>query len=227
MTIYEAQPRIGGLWPTRPDDAAGLMHPQMIANQSRHTVQFSDLAWDDNIPHLPKAWQVGQYLERYFERYVSSADVRLGWKVVRTELQDSGAWKVETTSDRGSETRMFDFLLVTTGFFGRPLWPDSVPNEGEAEVPIIHSSKYRDLKGLLQNQSRRAQNRRGGTILIVGGQMSGIEIAGTIAVHLSSAVNSPGEKQIEEPDKYSICHVAHRPSWIFPLFTSPKVMTTC
>ncbi|KAK8027264.1 dimethylaniline monooxygenase 4, partial [Apiospora marii] len=214
VTIYDAQPRIGGLWPLTKDDAAGQVHPLMVANQSKHTVQFSDLAWDDNVPQMPKAWQVGQYLRRYSEKY-GGAEVKLGHKVVRTELQQDGAWKVETESDEGPQVRLFDHLLVTTGFFGKPIWPDYLPKE--AEIPIVHSSKYRDLKSLLAGG-----NGKGHKILVVGGQMSGIEIAGTIATHLSSAVHSPGEKSIENPEKYSIQHIAQRPCWVFPLFTSAQ-----
>ncbi|KAK6842045.1 hypothetical protein PG987_002905 [Apiospora arundinis] len=178
VTVYDAQPRIGGLWPLSKEDVAGLVHPLMVANQSKHTVQFSDLAWDDNVPQMPKAWQVGQYLKRYSEKY-GGADIRLGHKVVRTELLSDGAWKVETESDKGSQSHTFDHLLVTTGFFGRPIWPEYLPRE--SEIPIVHSSKYRDLK-----------------------------------------VHCPGEKPIDNPEKYSIRHVAQRPSWVFPLFTSAK-----
>ncbi|KAI0125645.1 hypothetical protein BJ170DRAFT_631974 [Xylariales sp. AK1849] len=214
VTIYDSQPRIGGLWPLSKTDTAGLVHPLMVANQSKHTVQFSDLAWGDDVPQLPKAWQVGQYLDRYSKRY-GGADIHLAHRVVRTELQDSGSWKIETESETGSQTSVFDYLLVTTGFFGKPVWPEYVPRE--ADIPIVHSSSYRDLETLLAKS-----NGRGGKILVVGGQMSGIEIAGTIASHLSSAVNSPGERTIPNAEKYSIHHIVHRPSWVFPLFTSAR-----
>jgi hypothetical protein len=58
---------------------------------------------------------------------------------------------------------------------------------------------------------------------VVGGQMSGVEIAGTIATHLSSAANSPGPSCIPEPGSYSVHHVIQRPVWVFPLHTSPNV----
>lgn len=214
VTVYDAQSRIGGLWPLSKTDTAGLVHPLMVANQSKHTVQFSDFAWDEAAPQMPRAWQVGQYLERYSQRY-GGADIRLGHKVVRTELQSGGGWKVETESEQGAQTSVFDYLVVTTGFFGKPIWPDYVPQS--APFPIVHSSKYRDLPTLLGEG-----HTQGGKILIVGGQMSGIEIAGTIASHLSSATNSPGANPIANPDKYTIHHVTQRPSWVFPLFTSAK-----
>ncbi|KAI0482572.1 hypothetical protein GGR56DRAFT_194771 [Xylariaceae sp. FL0804] len=217
VTVYDAQPRIGGLWPASKDDGAGLVHPLMVANQSKHTVQFSDLAWQASDPEFPRAWQVGQYLERYTKEY-PGADIRLGHRVVAAEPLDSGSWTVQTESEKGTETNVFDYLLVATGYFGEPVWPGYLPREGD--VPIIHSSKYRDVESLVSKHSST-----GDKILIVGGQMSGIETAGTIATHLSSAKNSPGEKGTLDMEKYSIHHVAQRPSWVFPLFTSPKADT--
>ncbi|KAI0535693.1 hypothetical protein GGR58DRAFT_478077 [Xylaria digitata] len=212
VTIFDSQHRIGGLWPAHESDSTGLVHPLMVANQSKHTVQFSDLAWQDSDPDFPKAWQVGRYLERYLKEY-GGADIRLGHKVVKTELQDGGSWKVQTDSEKGTETSIFDYLLVATGIFGNPMWPEGIPEEGE--VPIIHSSKYREIGSLLSNTKDTNDK-----ILIVGGQMSGVEIAGTIATHLSSLIHSPGPKAIQNAERFTIHHVAQRPAWTVPLFTS-------
>ncbi|KAJ2978806.1 hypothetical protein NUW58_g7378 [Xylaria curta] len=212
VTIFDSQHRIGGLWPVHKNDVAGLVHPLMVANQSKHTLQFSDLAWRDSDPNFPKAWQVGQYLERYLKEY-GGADIRLGHKVVKTELQDGGSWKVQTDSENGTETGIFDYLLVTSGFFGSPLWPEGIPKEGE--IPIVHSSKYRDIESLL-SKAKSTDDK----ILIVGGQMSGVEIANTIASHLSSLVHSPGDKVVQNAERFAIHHVTKSPAWTVPLFTS-------
>ncbi|KAI0905578.1 hypothetical protein F4823DRAFT_627721 [Ustulina deusta] len=214
VTIFDSQHRIGGLWPVHKSDGAGLIHPLMVANQSKHTVQFSDLAWRDSDPEFPKAWQVGRYLERYLKEY-GGADIRLGHKVVKAELQDGGSWKVQIDSRKGTETSIFDYLLVATGFFGSPSWPEGIPKEGE--VPIIHSSEYRDIEGLLSKAKDTSDK-----ILIVGGQMSGVEIASTIATHLSSLIHSPGHKAIQNAERFTIHHVTQRPAWTVPLFTAVK-----
>ncbi|KAI0160241.1 hypothetical protein GGR57DRAFT_413016 [Xylariaceae sp. FL1272] len=214
VTIFDGQSRIGGLWPANKHDNAGLVHPLMTANQSKHTVQFSDFAWRSSDPEFPKAWQVGSYLERYLQEY-GGAEIHLDHKVVKTELQDGGSWKVYTDSPNGSDGSIFDYLLIATGFFGKPLWPEQVAEE--CHVPVIHSSKYRDIESLLTKSPGS-----GGKILVVGGQMSGIEITGTIATHLSSLIHSPGEKSIQDPERYTIHHVAERPTWTFPLYTSAK-----
>ena len=218
VTIFESQNRMGGLWPSKKDDNGGLIHPMMTANQSRHTVQFSDLAWPDNSPELPRAWQIGRYLDRYFETYCRDVKLRLGTRVEKTEALDSG-WRVWTRlADGVDQESTFDFLLVASGFFGKPAVPSFLPET--PEIPIVHSSRYRDLKSLLANRDQK-----GGKILVVGGQMSGVEIAGTIASHLSSAIYSPGTSPIENPDKYTIHHIVQQPVWVMPLFLSPKVCT--
>lgn len=226
VTVFDPQPRIGGLWPSeKSDDGAGLVHPLMVANQSRHTVQFSDLAWEESAPQLPRAWQVGQYLQRYLRRYCSFEGeerfrLRLGWRVERAVPVGVGQrWTVEARSEEGLvDESEFDYVLVASGSFAKPLIPD-VPGLGAkeaAEIPIIHSSRYRDLETLLPGADGK-----GGKILVVGGQMSGVEIAGTIAAHLSSAANMPGSKTLRGADKYIVHHVIQRPTWVLPLYTSP------
>lgn len=216
---------MGGLWPVRANEVGGLVHPLMVANQSKHTVQFSDLAWDDETLQFPRAWQVGRYLERYRDRYCQDAEIKLSSRVQSAEpviaTHDDGKtamrWKLIVKSHGGQdETHEVDYLVVATGFFGRPVIPD-VPLEQDA-APVVHSSAYRDLPSLLGTT-----NGKGKKILVVGGQMSGVEIAGTIATHLSSATNSPGPSPIPNPEQYSIHHVIQRPVWVFPLCTSPNV----
>lgn len=194
----------------------------MLANQSKHSVQFSELAWEEDAPQFPQAWQIGKYLERYQEKYLTGNpgfELGLGRRVGRVVREGEG-WDVEVKTGEERERRRFDYLLVASGFFGRPIVPESLAKE--KSVPVVHSSEYRDLKGLL-GKGRAG----GGKILVVGGQMSGVEIAGTIASHLSSEIHSPEASSIPEVEKYSIHHVIQRPIWVFPLFTSPKVSLFC
>ena len=225
VTIFDVQARIGGLWPSRKDESGGVVHPLMVANQSRHTMQFSDLAWDPKVPQLPRAWQVGRYLERYRERYCRDADIRLGSRVQEavpvSAADDDGIpstkWHLHVQSSDGEmEQHQFDHLVVASGYFGRPAVP--IFRANEPEIPVIHSSSYRDLGSLLGKT-----NGKGRKILVVGGQMSGVEIAGTIATHLSSATHSPSSSKLSNADEYSIHHVVQRPTWVVPLHLSPQV----
>lgn len=224
VTIFDAQPRIGGLWPLEKSDGAGLLHPLMVANQSKHTIQFSDLAWEKDAPQFPKAWQVGRYLQRYLRKYCSFEEdrfrLRLGWKVEKALPIGGGnerKWRVTVKSEDGLvDENEYDYLLVSSGFFGKPMIPDLPGLNGEQTIPIIHSSRYRDLETLLPNA-----NGKGGKILVVGGQMSGVEIAGTISSHISSAANTPGPNKVPGSYQYTVHHIIQRPTWVLPLFTSP------
>ncbi|KAK4214813.1 hypothetical protein QBC37DRAFT_143206 [Rhypophila decipiens] len=220
VTIYEEKNRIGGLWPLEKDDDKGLIHPHMLANQSKHTVQFSDLAWERDEPEFPRAWQVGRYLQRYYDRYCKPAKLHLGMRIVSVMPSSTGsAWTVRTLARDGSlADHAFDRLLVASGYFGDP--GISFERVGKAEVPMIHSSKYRDLASLLSPKS--GAGAKGGKIVVVGGQMSGVEIASTIATHLSDAIHAPCPPQIENPERYTVHHLTQRPTWVLPLYTSPE-----
>lgn len=221
VTVFDAQSDIGGLWPTAKHDSRRQIHPLMVANQSKHTVQFSDLAWDKTAPQLPKAWMVGQYLQRYLDTYLANHprfSLCLGSRVTAATRPDARpeAWEVTFETKDGPEKRIYDHIVVASGFFGRPIIP--VPLSRTSDIPVIHSSQYRDLKDLLGPGKPG-----GGRILVVGGQMSGVEIAGTMATHLSQEIHAPETSDIADIENYTIHHVVQRPIWVFPLFTTPIV----
>ncbi|CAK7206243.1 hypothetical protein SEUCBS139899_009030 [Sporothrix eucalyptigena] len=226
VTIVEAQPRIGGLWPSSPDDNAGLVHPLMLANQSRHTIQLSGLAWDDDAPVFPRAWQIGAYLERYYQRYLCGQQetgnlvLQLGRRVVKAEPIDGGksGWHVWTqeTGDDVVDAGVFDYLVVASGFFGSPSVPDNISTQDATNgVPTLHSSAYRNQDTLFGGKVPSS-----GKIIVAGGQFSGVEIAATIAGHLSNMENAPGGK----PSTITVHHIVQLPFWVFPLYTSPAVV---
>lgn len=225
VTVLDAQPRIGGLWPLEKTDGAGLLHPLMVANQSRHTVQFSDLAWEQDAPQMPKAWQIGQYLQRYLRTFCSSFEedrfrLRLGCKVEHVQPigQDTArTWRVTAKSADGVvDENEYDYLLIASGFFGKPHIPDIAGLASAQHIPVIHSSQYRSIQSLLPNAEGKS-----GKILVVGGQMSGVEVAGTIASHLASAANTPGPNKVPGACQFTVHHLIQRPTWVVPLFTSP------
>ncbi|KAI0753278.1 putative pyridine nucleotide-disulfide oxidoreductase [Daedaleopsis nitida] len=211
VTIYDKQPRLGGLWPVSPSDTKRQIHPLMVTNQSRHTVHFSDLAWEADTPHLPKGWMVGQYLEQYKRRWLSDAEIVLGKEVVRTERAGTG-WKVVVSGGGSQEENKFDHLVVASGFFGEPRVDKQIV-EG-ATVPVAHSSAYRDLKSLLGDEPCK-----GSKLLVVGGQMSGFEIAGTAATHIATVRNTPDAPKVlsKGPESLTVHHLIQRPVWVMPL----------
>jgi cation diffusion facilitator CzcD-associated flavoprotein CzcO len=213
VTVFEQSQRIGGLWPiSKVDD--GIVNPDMCTNQSRHTVSFSDLAWPESAPAFPKAWQVGEYLQRYIKTY-PGYEIRTNCQVLKTESR-SGRWKVQVQDGTSTspETLDFDHMIVATGFFGKPKLPQILK---DLPVPVMHSSELRDVRDLLtKNGKTHVGTRR--NIVVVGGQMSGVETAASIAFQLSSDFASLGEDVIPDAQQYSVCQVVQEPFWVMPLF---------
>ncbi|KAG9245656.1 flavin-containing monooxygenase-like protein [Calycina marina] len=221
VTVFEQSGRVGGLWPVSKQDD-GMVNPDMCTNQSRHTVSFSDLAWPATTPAFPKAWQVGQYLERYIKTY-PGYEIHTNSMVIRAIITDYGKWRVHVrylkTSSEAQED--YDHVIITSGFFSKPKQiPDMLQKSGR----VSHSSKYRNLNDLLKGSSPAKTDRN---IVVVGGQMSGPEVAASIALHISSDANSPGEKKKNMPS-YAVTHVIQRPFWVMPLLlpNDPAVETS-
>jgi hypothetical protein len=105
-------------------------------------------------------------------------------------------------------------LIVASGFFGKPKVPKIFDG---LDVPVWHSSKIRYVKDLLTDSGTKPPA-PGKKIVVVGGQMSGVETAGSLAFQISSAVNTPGTPPFSEPEKYVVCNVVQKPVWTMPLF---------
>jgi len=140
-------------------------------------------------------------------------EIRRGCKVVRAELMGE-KWVVRTREGTVEETSEFDHLIVGTGFFGKAKVPQIL--EG-FKAPVVHSSRVRDVKDLLTNGGK-APMVTGRNIVVVGGQMSGVEIAAAVALQLSSAENTPGESSLSNASEYYITHIVQNPVWVMTLF---------
>lgn len=115
------------------------------------------------------------------------------------------------------ETHYFDHCIVASGFFGKPKIPSSSSSPGSFPAPIQHSTQFRGIETLLQGNKVGTLS-QGSKILVVGGSMSGAEVAASIAMQLSSHVHSPRTSPIRDVGKYTVHHIIRRPFWVMPLF---------
>ncbi|PLN84352.1 FAD/NAD(P)-binding domain-containing protein [Aspergillus taichungensis] len=238
--IFEKRHDIGGLWPTEPPSAEngspsyqptwGLqVDPLMRTNLSKFSVAFSDLAWDAvfegrDVPMFPQAWQVGRYLKRYSEKYLSPGVLRLGQRVVRAvrcaEATPSERWTVYWVSDESTgqdedsqeeTSETFDFLLVASGYFSSPHIPDITGLDIFAHK-TVHSSALNnevDMRNFLDNAGTT-----GGKIVVIGGSISGVEAASALSLHLSSLKHSLLSSQ--NRPQFELYHICSRPFWTVP-----------
>lgn len=225
VTIFEAEDSIGGMWRAQPGEYGDKCSPEMRINLSRYTVAFSDLSWSSvdlspsspTTPMFPKAWQVGQYLQTYAQKFNLDACIKLNTPITKVrQVEGSGAWGVtcvERKSDGpGPSTYTFDFLLVASGFFA---WPassmDPCPNVYSACV--MHSSLFRELTGL---------TKQAGKIAVIGGGISGSEAAAQAAFQISSARWSPGTTKSVHADS-KVHHIINRPFYCIPRYLPQDV----
>ncbi|KAL5345630.1 hypothetical protein ACLOAV_009384 [Pseudogymnoascus australis] len=198
-------------------------------------------------PLFPKASDVGQYLQQYVDKYLNhpSVEIKTSCRVEEASMVEGDAskpikWRVRVrklrANDKGpnslasndasadsnlntseTEEHLFDHVIISSGFFGKPIIPKAFVNQEGTPIPIIHSSEFSDLKELLKENKRAP-----GKILVVGGSMSGAETSATIAAQISSEIHSPGKSDIESIEQYTIHHVTSKPFWTVPFFLPLK-----
>jgi cation diffusion facilitator CzcD-associated flavoprotein CzcO len=121
------------------------------------------------------------------------------------------------SNNKISETHEFDHVIVASGFFGKPNVPSAFQSSTTSHIPVLHSTQFRSIKDLLKVSSN-GLSPPPGKILVVGGSMSGVEVASSVAMQLSSEANSPQASDIKDIEKYTVHHLVRRPLWIMPLF---------
>jgi len=90
---------------------------------------------------------------------------------------DDGIWTVHVQDTKASKTKIleYDHVVIASGFFSKP---KQIPAALQQSGRVFHSSKYRDISKLLRESSSKATDRN---IVVAGSQMSGVEVAASIA----------------------------------------------
>lgn len=232
VTVFETADRVGGMWRAQPGEHGDKCSPEMRTNLSRFTVAFSDLAWTSvnfssptnapsspaNVPMFPKAWQVGQYLARYAQKFGVDSKVMYNKRITRAHLiENLNRWEVTSTDQISKEqdTQTFDYLIVANGFFGQPTRSLTSP-AGGSKNHLQHSSQFRTLSALSESP---------GKVAVIGGGISGAEAAAQAAFQISSAKYSPGKDKSIHANS-TIHHVINRPFYCLPRYIPQETATT-
>ncbi|KAL4742865.1 hypothetical protein BDV11DRAFT_202323 [Aspergillus similis] len=230
--IFEEKPRIGGLWavdypsthciswptPHLPHDhfreqdrGRATVDPWMRTNLSRFSVAFSDLAWEtalgDDVPVFPYAWEVRKYLEKYAQTYIPKECFNLGKRVLSVarrgcgiKTEDRAGWEVSWVED-----------WYASGHFGSPRIP-LIPGLEDISS-TVHSSELQSPENIDRLLEKSPE---GGKLVVIGGSMSGVEAATSLALHLSSLSFSPGPSNQEH--NYEVWHIGTGPYWVLPTY---------
>ena len=184
--VFETSATLGGLWSTE----SKLCRPTMRTNLSKHTDCFSDLAWPEDAPTFPHAWQVGQYLCAYAEKFIPDGVITFNCKVTSVERSaDSSQWKVTWFTNGKQLSEEFEFMIVACGFFSEPFVPE-IPGLDTFKGSVVHSSAFTSPEVYKDKH-----------LAIIGGSLSSVEVAEYVA-----------------PYAASIHHIIPRPFWVIPKY---------
>jgi putative flavoprotein involved in K+ transport len=151
FVILDGGNRVGGSWRTRTWDSLRLFTPARYDGLPGWS--FPASGWS-----FPTARETADYLEAYAERF--ELPVRLGTRVDR--LSREGGRYVAAS---GGRRFVADSVVVATGYYGTPAWPDFAA-ELDPRIIQMHSSDYRSPAQLAE-----------GPVLLVGAGNSGADIA--------------------------------------------------
>jgi len=163
--VFERERGLGGLW----REGSGLAYRSLRTNTSKQKTAFSDLPFDESLPHFPGRDAVLGYLERFADRFELRGRIRFSTPV-RELRSENGGWAVNGEP--------FDAAVVCTGLFSRAIVPE-LPGRELFAGSIVHSRDYRTPEPFA-----------GQAVIVVGAGSSANDIACELAgvarsVHLA------------------------------------------
>jgi dimethylaniline monooxygenase (N-oxide forming) len=159
VVVFEKHGKIGGIW--NPD--SGRAYESVRMQSSKMSFHFSDFP-ARNIGDFPKLLEVHSYLEDYAEVFGVRRNIRFNSAV--TSIEKCGLhWHITATDGKDVYVEAADYVIVASGELWCSKLPGFVPIGGRC--PKIVSAK----------DYRNAECYRGQRVLVVGGGVSGADIA--------------------------------------------------
>lgn len=168
VVCFEKHQHLGGIW----NPASGGAYAGVRMQSSRMSMPFSDHA-PAFTTDFPTQAEVQEYLVSYAEEFGLLGSVRFGQEVTGV-VKDGARWRVTArdTGDGSTASEHVDAVLVANGELWRPRLPaGGLPGPGSG-VRVLTSPEYRG--------PREFTGRR---VLVVGGGVSGADIAADLAPH--------------------------------------------
>ncbi|BFV58456.1 hypothetical protein KCMC57_up35600 [Kitasatospora sp. CMC57] len=164
VICFEKAAELGGIW----NPAGGGAYAGVRMQSSRMSMPFSDHP-PTFAADFPTQAEVQDYLRSYAERYGLLDAVEFGSEVVRVARADGGWAVTARTADGRERTERVDAVMVANGELWQPRLPARLPEPG-APVKVLASPQYRG-----------AAEYAGQRVLVVGGGVSGADIAADLA----------------------------------------------
>ncbi|XP_070549419.1 dimethylaniline monooxygenase [N-oxide-forming] 2-like [Ptychodera flava] len=182
-TCFERHDKLGGVWNYSPELRPGqgsALYDSVVSNTSKEMMTFSDFPYPKENPQFNDRRSVLRHIQNYAEYFNLEKHIRFNTNVIDVQRNNNGKyWKLQIKDkDDKLSTEEFDYVMICTSVYNRPFIP-SYPGLGNYRGTKIHANKYREPKRFL-----------GQKVIVVGGHMSGGEIATDLAgsgieVHIS------------------------------------------
>ena len=164
VVVFEAAGDVGGIW----NPASGGAYDSVRMQSSRLSFPFSDHPPTADTP-FPTLAEVHAYLRSYAERFEVLPRVRFRHRVDDVARTAEG-WRVTAVTDDGRRaSEPADAVMVASGELWEPRLPDRLPRP-DSGVRVLHPKSYRGPGALA-----------GDRVLVVGGGVSGADIASELA----------------------------------------------
>lgn len=176
-TCYEMHSEIGGLWCFSEkvgDDVHHSMYHQHRTNGLNEMLEMPDYSFYEHFGHpitsYPPRAVMLDYLQGWARKTGADKLIQLNRKVSEVTFDSKlDKFRVDSqdTNTGGRFTAVFDKVVVCTGHFSFPNYPEPIPGIDDYDGHVIHSHNFR-----LGGGDFRGQN-----VLIVGTGYSGEDIA--------------------------------------------------
>jgi flavin-binding monooxygenase-like protein len=161
VTVFERWSQIGGIW----NPASNGAYESVTTQTSRMAFHYSDHAPSDSLGStFLDRQQFYEYLRSYIERFELDGCIRLGHQVISVERAND-EWRVAARCDGQTTVEVFDHVIVATG----ELWEPHLP-AGASRSTAQTAKEYRNPESF-----------RGARVLVVGGGVSGADIAAELS----------------------------------------------
>ena len=166
VRIYEKYGQLGGIW----NPESGGAYPSVKMQSSKLSFHFSDFPPPSHLSDFPTLPEVYGYLLGYAKHFGIFDRIRFSEPVTQIR-KEKGRWLVSSKADPGKpRTEAFDWVMVANG----ELWHSHIPNAEKLaqlrQIQVKTAKDYYDPKVY-----------SGHRVLVVGGGVSGADIAAEIA----------------------------------------------
>jgi len=173
ITIFESTAYVGGIW----CNPASPIYAGLRTNLPYQLMQLEGLEYDPDeqrhtdCSYLTRA-EVTAYLEAYVEKFELRPLVRLHHQIEKIERTQDSTWQVSGTANGSPFEAVVDILMICSGKYDVPRWPDDLKNQALFSGHHIHSKDFTSKTATCFNNKR---------VVVYGGAASGTDLMEELA----------------------------------------------